>query len=93
MIVADPAAIWPAGEPDPALLPRRVDRKAAAAILERYYGKVSARTLERWPLAWRHFGGRAVCETRELLTVAEARFNAAPAIRGGRRLDPSQVAA
>jgi hypothetical protein len=84
-----PAAV---GAPDLATLPRRVNRRDGADLVTRLYFPVSHRTLEAWPLGWRHVGGYAVCETADLLAEAERRFNAAPVIRGGRTRGPSELA-
>lgn len=77
--------------PDLAKLPARVDRKRAAELLTHHFFPVSHRTLEAWPLTWRHVNGYALCETRELFALAESKLAAAPPIRGGRR--PAQQAA
>jgi hypothetical protein len=74
-----------AGEPDPAVLPRYSDRRAGAEIVSRYFFPTSYRTLEEAPLLWRRVNGRAICETVELLAWAQAKLDAAPPIRGGRR--------
>ena len=74
-------------------VPRRVDRKAGAELLTRYFFPVSARSLEIWPLTWRHVNGKAVCETAELFAVAQAKLDAAPPIRGGKRAADLQSAA
>ncbi len=66
-------------------LPARVDRGTGAVLVTRRYFPVSPRTLEAWPLTWRHVNGKAVCETAELFAVAQSKLEAAPAIRGGRR--------
>lgn len=71
-------------------LPRRVDRRRAAELVTRHHFPVSHRTLEVWPLTWRHVNGYAVCDTAELFAVAQAKLDAAPPIRGGRR--PAQAA-
>ncbi len=73
-------------------VPRRVDRRAGAALLTQLYFSISPRTLEAWPLTWRHVNGKAFCETVELFALAEAKLNAAPAIRGGRSPQPQQAA-
>jgi hypothetical protein len=73
-------------------VPVRVDRRAGAEILTRYLFPVSHRSLEAWPLTWRHVNGKAVVETAELFAVAQAKLDAAPPIRGGRR-QSMQVAA
>ena len=67
------------------MLPRRVDRRRGAELVERYFFPVSHRSLERWDLAWRHVNGKAVVETAELFAVAEAKLAAATPIRGGKR--------
>lgn len=73
-------------EPDPERMPIRYgDRHQLAEIHHRYFGPLSARTLETWPLPWRRVNGRAVAEVRVFLAEAERRFNAAPVILGGRR--------
>ena len=64
-------------------LPRRVDRRAGAALVTRFYFPISHRSLEVWPLTWRRVNGKAVCETTELFALAEAKLNAAPPVRGG----------
>jgi hypothetical protein len=69
----------------PASLPCRVDRKTGADLVTRFLFPVSHRTLEAWPLTWRRVNGKAVCETAELLAVAQAKLDAAAPIRGGRR--------
>ena len=71
--------------PNLADLPRRVDRRGGAALVERYFFPVSPRTLERAALTWRHVNGKAVVETAELFKWASAKLDAAAPIRGGRR--------
>jgi hypothetical protein len=65
-------------------LPARVDRKVAAEIVTRLYFPISKRTLEAWPLTWRHLNGKAICETNELLAEAQSKLDAAVPYRGGR---------
>jgi hypothetical protein len=77
------------GFPDFAELPRRCDRRTAAALLTKYFFQASHRTLERWPLSWRLLNGRAHCETAELFEVAESMLAQAPCIRGGQRIGPN----
>lgn len=74
-------------------VPRRVDRRAGAELLTRYFFPVSARSLEVWPLTWRHVNGKAVCETAELFAMAQAKLDAAPPLRGGKRPAELQSAA
>lgn len=71
--------------PDLNTLPRRVDRRRGAELVELYFFPVSYRSLERWGLTWRHVNGKAVVETAELFAVAEAKLAAATPIRGGKR--------
>jgi hypothetical protein len=71
-------------EPDLEKLPRYGDRRQLAQIHEQYYGRISPRTLESWPLPWRISNGRAVAETRAFLIEAQRRFDAAPTVFGGR---------
>ncbi len=79
--------------PDLAGLPRRVDRKTGAELVTQYFFPVSPRSLEVWPLTWRRVNGYAVCETAELFAVAQAKLDAAPPIRGGKRAADLQSAA
>jgi hypothetical protein len=71
-------------EPDLERLPRYAARLQLAEIHQHYYGPISFRTLETWPLVWRRVNGRAVAEVRAFLAEAQRRFDAAPVIRGGR---------
>ncbi len=70
-------------EPDADKLPRYAERKQLAAIHRHYYGPISPRTLEKWPLPWRISNGRAVAPVGEFLHEAQRRFNAAPTVMGG----------
>ena len=79
------------GVPELSRLPRYVDRRTGAALLTQHFFPASHRSLEVWPLTWRHVNGRALVETAELFAVAQSKLDAAPAIRGGRR--PAQQAA
>ena len=69
----------------PPELPARVDRKVGAELVTRYFFPVSYRSIEAWPLAWRHVNGKALAETAELFAFAQSKLDAAPPIRGGRR--------
>ena len=80
-----PANAAPTSAPDLAALPVRVDRRQGAELVTRYFFPVSNRSLEVWPLTWRHANGRALVETRELLEVAQRKLDGATPIRGGRR--------
>ncbi|WP_198374978.1 hypothetical protein [Neoroseomonas rubea] len=66
-------------------LPRHVDRRVGAELVTRFFFPVSPRSLEVWPVAWRHVNGRALVATTELLALAAQKLAAAPPIRGGRR--------
>lgn len=74
-------------QPDLSTLPIRVPRDTAAELVTRFYFKVSPRSLERWPLAWRRLNGRAHCETAQLFDVAERMLAAAAPVMGGRRTE------
>jgi len=82
-----------AAVPDLAALPRHVDRRVGADLVTRFYFPVSPRSLEVWPLTWRHVNGKAVTPTVELFALAEEKLNAAPPIRGGRGASTSSSAA
>ena len=93
-----PSLMTTAAEPGPytgqpsldlTALPKRMDRQAGAALVTHYFFPVSPRTIEAWPLVARRVNGRALYETAELLAFAKAKFDAAPAIRGGRRTSGS----
>lgn len=73
-------------------LPTRVDRKTGAELVTQHLFPVSHRTIEAWPLVWRHVNGKAVVETAELFAFAQSKLDAAPPIRGGRR-QPQREAA
>jgi hypothetical protein len=66
-------------------LPVRVDRKAAAALVKRFFFTVSERSLEIWPLDWVLVNSKAHCETADLFAVAQAKLAAAPVTRTARR--------
>jgi hypothetical protein len=80
-------------KPNLAELPVNTDREAGAELITRFFFPISKRSLERWPLSWRHVNGKAICPTAELLAEAQRRFDAAPTIRGGHRPRPDQPAA
>lgn len=69
---------------EPTGQPRFIDRRRGAQLVSERYFPTSHRTLETWPLTWRHVNGRALCELAELFSVAEAKLAAAAPIRGGR---------
>ena len=66
-------------------LPARVDRKRGALIITERYFPISHRTLETWPITWRRVNGRAICDTGDLLALAEAKLEAAPPLLGGNK--------
>lgn len=66
-------------------LPVRMDRRQGAKLISARLFPISPRTLETWPVRWRRVNGRALCETAELLAVAEEKFASAPSILGGRK--------
>lgn len=74
-----------ASKTDPTALPVRVDRRTAAALVTQHFFPVSYRTVEAWSLVVRHVNGKATVETAELFAFAQAKLEAAPPIRGGRR--------
>ncbi len=67
-------------------LPVRVDRRTAAALVTQLFFPVSHRTVEAWPLTIRRVNGKATVETAELFAFAEAKLDAAPPIKSGRRI-------
>lgn len=66
---------------DPDALPRFVTRRQMEQIHRQYFGPVTARSIQEWPLTWRIVGGCAVAAVEDFLTEAKARFDAAPVIR------------
>jgi hypothetical protein len=66
-----------------ATLPVRVPRDEAARLIGRLFFQVSPRTLERWPVTWRHLNNRAHVEVAELFAVAQRMLDEAPPVRGG----------
>jgi hypothetical protein len=72
-------------QPNLSTLPRRVDRKTAAALITLYFFPVTPRSLGEWPVTWRMVNGKAVGETPQLFAVAQAKLDAAPPIASVRR--------
>ena len=64
-------------------LPVNCNRRQLAEIITQHFFKVSPRSLERWPLQWRHVNGQAVCSTADGVEEARKRLQAAPVIRSG----------
>lgn len=69
----------------PTPLPVRVDRRTAANLVTQHFFPVSPRTVEAWPLTIRCVNGKATIETAELFAFAQAKLDAAPPIKSGRR--------
>ncbi len=70
---------------DPANPPPLSDREGGAGLIFALFGVlISPRTIEAWPLGWRLINGRAYADTAEMLSLAKAKIDAAPVIRGGR---------
>ncbi len=80
-------------KPDLTAYPVRMDRNGLAAFITKEFFQVSPRSLERWPLTWRHVNGKAHADTAEAAAVAQAMLDAAPPIRGGKRAAEIQDAA
>jgi hypothetical protein len=64
--------------------PHYSDRRGLAQLHGELFGPLSARSLETWPLTWQLVNGHAVTNTRNAITLAHARFEAAPEYKGGR---------
>ncbi|MFH5927036.1 hypothetical protein [Roseomonas xinghualingensis] len=65
------------------VLPKYVDRQRAAALVTHYFFGVSARSLERWPLAGKVINGRLIVPLADVFRIARERMDAAPAIKSG----------
>ena len=65
--------------------PKRMWRKPLAEAISHEFFPVSHRSLEAWPLSWQLVNGKAVTATRDAFIVAQAKLNAAPAMRSGCR--------
>ena len=77
-----------------AAAPVYVDRRVAADLLTQHIIPVSPRSLEVWPLPWRHANGKALSLLIVILAVGYAKLSSAPVITGGRRpRDAQQPAA
>jgi hypothetical protein len=64
--------------------PEHSDRRGIAQLHTELFGPISPRSLEEWPLVWRLIAGKAVANTRDAITYAYERFEAAPEYRAGR---------
>jgi hypothetical protein len=71
--------------PDLIDLPVRLPRDELARLISKYFFRVSPRSMERWPLAWRRVNGKAHGETADAFAVANSMLEAAPVLMGGRR--------
>ena len=60
--------------------PRFVDLKTGARIITERFFRVSPRTIEKWPVAFRIINRRRHAETVDLIARAEAMIAAAPLI-------------
>jgi len=49
-------------------------------IHRHYFGPVSARSIQEWPLTWRLVNGHAVADINEFLKEAQRRLDAAPSL-------------
>jgi hypothetical protein len=68
---------WPriAGDPDPDVLPRRLTKKTAAAVVTHYKFEVTPRALQDWPdLDWVIVNAKSTCATDQLLAAADRRL-------------------
>ena len=73
------------------VLPKHSDKRDGAEVISKHLFKVSHRTLERWPLEWRHVNGKAVTPTAELLLEAWRRFSTGPVVKSGQQQDVDVV--
>jgi hypothetical protein len=64
--------------PDLSRFPRRVDADGGAELVTDLYFPIAADVVQGWPLVWRFVDGRAVCETADLFSFAQAKMDAAP---------------
>jgi len=62
-----------------------VTLREGAAIVSDEYFPISARTLERWPLAIRVINRKRLADITEIRRLAQAEIDAAPAIHRDRR--------
>lgn len=60
-----------------------VDRRGAARLVTATLFPVAHRTLERWPLPVCHVNGKALMETRAVVTEAYLRLASAPEVPRG----------
>jgi hypothetical protein len=77
--------------PDLTRFPRRVDADGAALLVTQHYFPITAGVVQSWPLVWRSVDGRPVCETADLLSLAQAKIDAAPLLPSGGRGPASEL--
>jgi hypothetical protein len=70
--------------------PEYADLKTGAQLVSKRFFRVSARTLEKWPLAIRLINGRRHVRTADLLSRAEAMIAGAPAVMTNSHLHSSR---
>jgi hypothetical protein len=61
--------------------PRFIGRRTAAELVSTRFFPVSARTIQRWPLATRRIHGRALLDREEVFAYAETIIRSAPAVK------------
>lgn len=61
--------------------PRLIGRRTAAELVSTRFFPVSARTIQRWPLATRRIHGRALLDREEVFAYAETLIRSAPAVK------------
>lgn len=64
---------------------RLVTLREAASIISAEYFPISARTLERWPVALKVINRKRLGEIDEFRRLAQAEIDAAPSIHNDRR--------
>lgn len=62
---------------DPDVLPRRPTRRQMVEIHRFYFGPISLRSIEQWPIKWLMINGQATGTIEEFLAEAERRLEAA----------------
>ncbi len=67
--------------PEPPDVP--ATREMIAEYVSRHVAPCSARTVEKWPLAYRILNGRAIARWDDVLALLHERHDQAPVHRGG----------
>jgi hypothetical protein len=70
--------------------PEFLDLKSSARLITERYFRVSARTLEKWPVSIRLLNGRRHVRTADLIARAEAMIAAAPPVMANSALHNSR---